>query len=82
MNTPVRYLSAEGMTQDDFGVSFTMKPGEVVYDAATERPGGYPGPWATMTQQSYLMHGLGKLGTGYGQKYIRQENGELHKVEG
>jgi hypothetical protein len=82
MTEPVRYLSAERMTSDDFGVPFTMQPGEVVYDAATERPGGYAGSWATMTSESYMMHGFGKLGTGYGQKYVRQENGELHKVEG
>ena len=82
MTDPVRYLSAENRTHDDFNDKFTMKPGEIVYDAATERPGGYPGPWATMTQSSYLMYGFGKLGTGYGQKYVRQTNGQLHKVEG
>lgn len=79
---PVRYLSAENKTEDDFGDPFTMQAGEVVYDAATESQGGYKGPWACMTSQSYLMYGYGKLGTGYGQKYVRQENGQLIKVEG
>jgi hypothetical protein len=73
----VRYLSAEKMSKDDFGVLFTNKTGEVVYDAQTLRWG-----WATMTESSWKAFGAGKLGLGLGQKYVRQENGELHKVEG
>lgn len=69
-----RYLSAEKMVQDDFGKPFTNEPGEVIYDAAT-----MSGPWATMTQAS---HDLYALHGGIGQKYVRRENGELHKVEG
>jgi len=72
-----RYLSAEKLHQDDFGVLFTKEEGEVVYDAAT-----VGGPWATMTQTSYTKYGFGKLGTGWGQKYVRNDVGELHKVEG
>lgn len=75
---PERYVSAERMAADDFGRRFTMKEGEVVYDAMTK----HRGQWATMTQTSYKAHGAGKLGTGYGQKYVRQANGQLHKVEG
>ena len=71
-----RYLSAEKMSHDDFDEKFTNEPGEVVYDAATMN-----GPWATMTQKSYNLYARpGGLGTGKGQKYVRQENGELHKV--
>lgn len=72
-----RYLSAEKMSHDDFNVPFTKEEGEVVYDAATRS-----GPWATMTQESFDMHGLGRLGLGLGQKYVRNAAGELHKVEG
>lgn len=73
-----RYLSAEKMTADDFGIPFTGCEGEVVYDAATIH-----GPWATMTEISYQLYGKKQgLGTGKGQKYVRQANGELHKVEG
>lgn len=72
-----RYLSAEKMDKDDFGVPFTKKEGELVYDAKTVH-----GPWATMTAQSFMSYGVGKLGTGYGQKYKRNEAGELHKIGG
>jgi len=72
-----RYLSAEKMSQDDFGVKFTNEPGEVIYDAATKQ-----GPWATMTQASYDLHAAPHgLGLGKGQKYVRQQNGELHKED-
>lgn len=75
---PRRYVSAEKMTADDFGVAFTNKEGELVYDAKTKQ-----GPWATMTEASYRRHGtVAKLGLGVGQKYVRQANGELHLVEG
>lgn len=67
---------------DDFGEEFTMKEGEVVYDGATRAPSGRNGPWATMTEKSYKAMGIGRLGLGFGQKYVRNAAGELHKVEG
>lgn len=74
---PVRYLSAEVRTSDDFGIVFTMLNGEIIYDAQTKY-----GPWACMTEKSFKEHGIGKLGTGLGQKFVRQgHNGELHKVK-
>ena len=73
-----RYLSAERMAEDDFGVKFTKEKGEVVYDAKTIH-----GPWATMTHASFVKFGgVTVMGEGRGQKYERQENGELWKVEG
>ena len=72
-----RYFSAERATHDDFGYEFTRKEGEVVYDAKTAG-----GPWAMMSQEAYEAFGIGKLGTGLGQKYVRNAAGELHKVEG
>lgn len=79
---PVRYLSAETLDQDDFGDFFTHKPGEVVWDAKTQM-----GPWATMTEKSFNMNAHRHVrhnggAQGWGQKYVRQTNGELHKVEG
>lgn len=67
-----RYLSAEKLTEDDFGQPFTHKVGEVVYDAKTKT-----GPWATMNQASFDVFGVGKLGMGFGQKYVRNERGHL-----
>lgn len=72
-----RYLSAETMDADDFGAAFTKKEGEVVYDAKTRH-----GPWATMTEASWKAHGNMQLGQGFGQKYVRNAAGELHKAEG
>tara|TARA_R110000868_G_scaffold307378_3_gene568866 strand:+ start:4990 stop:5223 length:234 start_codon:yes stop_codon:yes gene_type:complete len=73
-----RYVSAEGLKADDFGVPFTMRTGERVYDARTLN-----GQWATMTHSSWLdWRAMPRLGTGYGQRYIRQANGELHKEAG
>lgn len=77
-----RFISAEKLHQDDFGDTFTKREGEVVYDAATRGRNGRLGPWATMTQKSYNMNGGQRLGTGFGQKYVRNAVGELHKVEG
>lgn len=72
-----RYMSAERMAADDFGVVFTRAEGELVYDAKTTA-----GPWATMTAQSFALHGTGALGTGLGQKYRRNAVGQLWHVEG
>ena len=72
-----RYLSAEAMSKDDFDIPFTKQTGEVIYDAKTKF-----GPWATMTEASYRTYGVGVLGIGFGQKYIRDEQGHLNLVEG
>ena len=69
-----RFLSAETLHQDDFGDPFSHEVGEVVWDAKTQT-----GPWATMTEKSFnRQNGAAQ---GWGQKYVRQANGELHKVE-
>lgn len=47
-----------------------------LYDAKTKQ-----GPWAVLCEQCFKWFGFG-LGTGLGQKYARQPNGEWHKVEG
>lgn len=72
-----RYYSAEISKADDFQIPYTGKTGEVVYDAKTRS-----GPWATMKQESWEKHGSGRLGTGHGQKYVRNEQGQFIKVEG
>lgn len=40
------------------------------------------GPWAIMTPASWQMYGVGRLGTGYGQKYKQMADGRWQKVEG
>lgn len=67
-----RYHSAEKRDSDDFGVKFTMGSGERVYDGKTRH-----GPWACMSHESWKKHGCGKLGTGYGQLYVRTALGDL-----
>ncbi|UFK26644.1 hypothetical protein [Roseobacter phage RDJL3] len=51
--------------------------GNVAYDAKT-RYGG----WCIMSQASWEQHGCGKLGAGFGQKYLRGTDGEFYITEG
>jgi hypothetical protein len=39
------------------------------------------GPWALMTPISIKIHGVGRLGTGYGQRYKKQSDGKWLKVD-
>lgn len=66
------WLSPLGNT-DDFGQEYQG----VMYDGKTRM-----GPWANMTEVSWKKYGVGKLGTGYGQKYLKQPDGKWLKVEG
>ena len=58
-----------------------MSAGESAYDAKTRR-----GPWANMDQKCFDLYGLGRLGTGLGQRYTKQlegpHAGRWMKVEG
>lgn len=72
MATPVYWISPLG-EYDDFGIKFE----DVMYDGKTRM-----GPWANMTEDSWQVHGVGRLGTGYGQKYKKQTDGRWLKVEG
>lgn len=58
---------------DDFGVPIKNE----FIDGVTRQ-----GPWATMHPHSWRTYGVGKLGTGYGQRYKRQKDGRWLKVEG
>jgi hypothetical protein len=40
------------------------------------------GPWANMSPVSWRQNGIGRLGTGYGQRYKKQPDGKWLKVEG
>lgn len=69
---PVYWLSGVS-GWDDFDDPYK----DVMIDGKTKL-----GPWACMTEKSWGVHGVGKLGLGYGQKYKLQEDGRWMKVEG
>jgi hypothetical protein len=58
--------------KDDFGITIV----DEFIDGKTSL-----GPWAIMTLASWRRHGIGRLGTGYGQRYKKTDEGWL-KVEG
>jgi hypothetical protein len=60
---------------DDFGDMFT----DEMIDGKTKMN---PWSWAKMTPASWKKYGVGRLGTGYGQRYKKQPDGKWLKVEG
>ena len=74
VTNPIRYYSAEDLTEDDFGQVFSLLPGELVYDGRT-----VVGPWAIMTEAYFKVFGRGKIGRGHAQGYEGQKNGQRHK---
>jgi hypothetical protein len=73
MTNQPRYWAGKIGPLDDLGVPYDG----IMIDARTKH-----GPWANMSLKSWRVHGLGKLGTGYGQKYVKQADGRWLKVEG
>lgn len=69
---PKKYWIGDVSKTDDFGDPIK----EVFIDGATVH-----GPWAVMTPASHDYYGRG-LGTGRGQKYMKQADGKWLKVEG
>ena len=51
--------------------------GAVMYDGKTRH-----GPWAIMGETAWELYGCGRLGAGFGQKYLRNEAGEFYISEG
>ena len=49
---------------------------DILYDAKTNLR-----CWATMCKKCYIKHGLG-VGTGVGQKYIKNKHGKFQKIAG
>jgi hypothetical protein len=68
-----RYWIGRPPQDDDFGLPII----DQFVDGVTKQ-----GPWAFMNPVSYREHGVGRLGTGYGQRYKRQTDGRWLKVEG
>lgn len=50
--------------------------GNEMFDAKT-----IMGPWANMCGACFVMYGI-KLGTGFGQKYVKDNKGDFIKVGG
>lgn len=68
-----RYWTGQVGTHDDFDIEL----GGVFVDGRTAM-----GPWAIMGPSAWRMYGVGRLGTGYGQMYVKQHDGRWMKVEG
>lgn len=54
---------------------FSEAVGTLMFDAKTRM-----GPWACMCDECFMKYGYG-LGTGRGQRYVRQADGKFHKDE-
>jgi hypothetical protein len=72
-NDDKQYWHGDLGITDDFGMIY----GTIMIDGKTRQ-----GPWANMTEKSWKKHGIGRLGTGYGQKYQKQSDGRWLKIEG
>jgi hypothetical protein len=68
-----RYWMGDVSKEDDFGDRIA----DEFIDGRTKE-----GPWAIMTPTTWKHKGVGRLGTGVGQRYKRQEDGQWLKVEG
>ena len=68
-----KYWTTPVNERDDFGDLID----DIIIDGKTKI-----GPWAIMTPASFDKYGLGKLGTGFGQKYQKQSDGNWLKIEG
>lgn len=73
MTAQSKYWIGDVGPKDDFGANID----KVFYDGRTRQ-----GPWAIMCVKSWRAYGVGKTGTGYGQRYEKQEDGRWLKVEG
>jgi hypothetical protein len=68
-----KYWAGSPGSKDDFGGPIH----ETFYDGKTMQ-----GPWAIMNASNWRLHGCQKLGTGYGQKYEKQDDGRWLKTAG
>ena len=68
-----RYWMGHIGSKDDFGDPIV----DEFIDGKTRM-----GPWANMSPDSWRRFGLGRLGTGLGQRYQKQADGRWLKTEG
>ncbi len=69
-----KYWTGEIGPGDDFGMP--------IHDEFIDGRMKIGGKWANMSPESWKQHGIGVLGTGYGQRYKKQADGKWLKVEG
>lgn len=69
-----RYWLSKVPAKDNFGDPITNE----FIDGAIK----VGGPWGLFTPRSWLHYGCGRLGQGFGQRYVREEGGKFAKVEG
>jgi hypothetical protein len=69
-----RYWIGDVGPTDDYGMP--------VHDEFIDGVSAMSGKWAIMNPHTWRLHGVGKLGTGYGQRYKKQADGKWLKVEG
>lgn len=68
-----RYWAGKVPSRDDFGGTITNE----FVDGKSRR-----GPWGFFNPDSWDSYGVGRLGTGYGQRYTKLADGRWLKVEG
>lgn len=69
-----RYWMGTTKVKDDFGDAIT--------DEFIDGRSNMGDLWGIFTPRSWLHYGCGKLGTGAGQRYVKQDDGRYLKVEG
>ena len=69
-----KYWTGDVRPGDDFGMP--------VHDEFIDGRMAMGSSWAIMSPSTWRLHGVGKLGTGYGQRYKKQADGRWLKVEG
>lgn len=73
LNEEAQYWGRPVGDNDDFGDQIT----DEFIDGKSRM-----GPWGIMTPKSWKTNGVGRLGTGYGQRYKKQADGKWLKVDG
>jgi hypothetical protein len=63
---------------DNFGYRITNE----FIDGQCDPQGSFRGKWAIFSPYTWERYGCGKLGEGYGQRYLKQRDGQFMKVEG
>lgn len=69
-----RYWASKVPVKDDFG--------DVIGDEFIDGRANHGTAWGLFTPKSWHHYGCGRLGQGFGQRYVRDETDKFAKVEG